>query len=166
MHIGLIADTHGLLRPEAVAALEGSDLIIHAGDVGREAVLDALRALAPVAAVRGNVDTDPWARELPERLDLEADGLRIRVTHIRPRKADRDVTDVVIFGHSHQPLVECSGGVLWVNPGSAGPRRFRLPVSIGHLYRGATGPSARLESLDVPPAADRRERSRAGKRTR
>lgn len=169
VHIGLIADTHGLLRPQAVAALEGADLIIHAGDVGRQLVLDGLRALAPVAAVRGNVDTGPWAADLPDRLDMEADGLRIRVIHIRPRRPDRDVADgadVVIFGHSHQPLVEESGGVLWVNPGSAGPQRFRLPVSIGHLHRRASGPAARLEVLDVPQPVSRKPLRRDAKGAR
>lgn len=134
--IGVISDTHGLLRPEAVAALAGSQLIIHAGDVGDAAILERLRRIAPLHAVRGNVDVEPWARELPETAVVEAAGLSLYVIH---NIADLDLKPqaagfaAVIFGHSHQPEIENRKGVLYFNPGSAGPRRFRLPVTVGCL---------------------------------
>jgi putative phosphoesterase len=136
MRIGLISDTHGLLRPEALAALQGCAQIIHAGDIGKPAVLDGLRALAPREAIRGNIDTAEWARELPERLDLRIGGLSLHVLHdlkqldIDPLAAG---IDVVIAGHSHKPKVEQRDGVLYINPGSAGPRRFSLPISLALL---------------------------------
>ena len=138
MRIGLIADTHGLLRPEAVSLMAGADAILHAGDVGRDHVLDGLGALAPVHAVRGNVDRAGAVRDLPDRLELELLGVTIVVIHERPAPSEVPDADVVVFGHSHQPIVEESGGRLWINPGSAGPRRFRLPVSVGwlNLYCG------------------------------
>ena len=124
MRIGLISDTHGLLRPEAANALAGSDLILHAGDVGAPGILDELEKIAPVRAVRGNVDIEAWARRLPATRDVEAEGRVIHLLHnvgqLVPGRFD-----VVVFGHSHQPLVETRNGVLFVNPGSAGPRRFR-----------------------------------------
>jgi len=131
MRIGLISDTHGLLRPEAVAALQGCAQIIHAGDIGKPQVLDGLRAIAPLEAIRGNIDTADWAQVLPERLDLRIGGLTLHVLHdlkqldIDPLAAG---VDVVIAGHSHKPKVERRDGVLYVNPGSAGPRRFSLPI--------------------------------------
>ena len=134
--VGVISDTHGLLRPEAVAALAGSRFIVHAGDVGDAAILDRLRQIAPVHAVRGNVDVEPWARELPETTVVEAGGASLYVLH---NIADLDLKPqaagfaAVIFGHSHQPEIESRKGVLYFNPGSAGPRRFRLPVSLGRL---------------------------------
>ncbi|MDH0185041.1 metallophosphatase family protein [Stutzerimonas stutzeri] len=133
MRIGLISDTHGLLRPEAVAALQGCAQIIHAGDIGKPQVLDGLRAIAPLEAIRGNIDTADWAQVLPERLDLRIGGLTLHVLHdlkqldIDPLAAG---VDVVIAGHSHKPKVERRDGVLYVNPGSAGPRRFSLPISL------------------------------------
>ncbi len=136
MRIGLISDTHGLLRPEAVAALQGCDQIIHAGDIGKPQVLDGLRAIAPLEAIRGNIDTADWAQVLPERLDLRIEGLTLHVLHdlkqldIDPLAAG---VDVVIAGHSHKPKVERRDGVLYVNPGSAGPRRFSLPISLALL---------------------------------
>ncbi|HCL16330.1 MAG TPA: YfcE family phosphodiesterase [Pseudomonas sp.] len=136
MRIGLISDTHGLLRPEAVAALQGCAQIIHAGDIGKPQVLDGLRAIAPLEAIRGNIDTADWAQVLPERLDLRIGGLTLHVLHdlkqldIDPLAAG---VDVVIAGHSHQPKVERRDGVLYVNPGSAGPRRFSLPISLALL---------------------------------
>ncbi|RRU76399.1 metallophosphoesterase [Stutzerimonas xanthomarina] len=136
MRIGLISDTHGLLRPEALAALQGCARIIHAGDIGKPAVLDGLRAIAPLEAIRGNIDTAEWARELPERLDLRIGGLSLHVLHdlkqldIDPLAAG---IDVVIAGHSHKPKVEQRDGVLYINPGSAGPRRFSLPISLALL---------------------------------
>ena len=136
MRIGLISDTHGLLRPEAVAALQGCAQIIHAGDIGKPQVLDGLRAIAPLEAIRGNIDTADWAQVLPERLDLRIGGLTLHVLHdlkqldIDPLAAG---VDVVIAGHSHKPTVERRDGVLYVNPGSAGPRRFSLPISLALL---------------------------------
>ncbi|MDH0211992.1 metallophosphoesterase family protein [Stutzerimonas stutzeri] len=136
MRIGLISDTHGLLRPEAVAALRGCAQIIHAGDIGKPQVLDGLRVIAPLEAIRGNIDTADWAQVLPERLDLRIGGLTLHVLHdlkqldIDPLAAG---VDVVIAGHSHKPKVERRDGVLYVNPGSAGPRRFSLPISLALL---------------------------------
>ncbi|MCQ2032950.1 MULTISPECIES: metallophosphoesterase family protein [Stutzerimonas stutzeri subgroup] len=136
MRIGLISDTHGLLRPEALAALQGCAQIIHAGDIGKPQVLDGLRAIAPLEAIRGNIDTADWALELPERLDLRIGGLTLHVLHdlkqmdIDPLAAG---IDVVIAGHSHKPKVGRRDGVLYINPGSAGPRRFSLPISLALL---------------------------------
>jgi hypothetical protein len=137
--LGLISDTHGLLRPEAVRALSGSDLIIHAGDVGGPEILDALRAVAPVTAVRGNVDTGPWASALPATAVAEIGGAIIYVLHdvneldLNPAAAG---FGVVVSGHSHQPRSEERGGVLFVNPGSAGRRRFKLPITVARLDLG------------------------------
>jgi uncharacterized protein len=134
--IGVISDTHRLLRPEAEAALAGSDLIVHAGDIGDVAVLDRLGAIAPVTAVRGNNDRGAWAARLGETEVLEVSGRRLYVLHdlktlaLDPRAAG---VDVVIAGHSHRPSVERRDGVLYVNPGSAGPRRFSLPVSLARI---------------------------------
>ena len=134
--IGIISDTHGLLRPEAIAALEGCDRIIHAGDVGSADVLNQLRRLAPVVAVRGNVDKGRWANALPYSAVVELDGHAIHVIHIL---ADLDLqalpagTCAVVFGHSHQPSIEERDGVLFLNPGSAGPRRFKSPVSVARM---------------------------------
>ena len=136
MRIGVISDTHGLLRPEAIAALSGSDRILHAGDVGDPEIIDRLRELAPVTAVRGNVDRDPWAAALPETELVEVVGVSIYMLHdlaqlnLKPEPAG---FRVVIYGHSHRPKVEEKNGVLYFNPGSAGPRRFQLPVSLGRL---------------------------------
>ena len=134
--IGVISDTHGLLRPEAVDALRGSDRIIHAGDVGAPAILYKLRDIAPMTAVRGNVDQGDWAGELPETDVLESGGILIYVLHdlqqldLKPVGAG---VAVVVSGHSHVPKQEMRDGVLYFNPGSAGPRRFKLPLSIGKL---------------------------------
>jgi putative phosphoesterase len=134
--IGLISDTHGLLRPQALRALEGSDLIIHAGDVGDQEILEALKTLAPVFAVRGNVDTEPWALALPESEIVETDSATIYVLH-DVHALDLDPVaagfQIVISGHSHKPARTEHGGVLFLNPGSAGPRRFDLPVTVAHL---------------------------------
>ena len=134
--IGLISDTHGLVRPEALAALKGVELIVHAGDIGKPDVLNCLQAIAPLAAIKGNNDTAPWARHIPEILDLYLSDRTVRVIHnIRDSEANLRAAgiDVVISGHSHKPLVETRGNVLFVNPGSAGPRRFKLPVTVGLL---------------------------------
>ena len=130
--IGLISDTHGLLRPEALRALEGSDLIIHAGDVGKPEILDALRAIAPVVAVRGNIDTGAWADSLPETASAE----EIFVLHdvkqlaVEPHAAG---FRVVVSGHSHRPGSAERDSILYINPGSAGPRRFKLPITVARL---------------------------------
>jgi putative phosphoesterase len=134
--VGVISDTHGLLRPEAISALRGSDVIIHAGDIGDPQILKELRAIAPVTAVRGNTDREAWARELPRNEALEAAGVSIYVVHILGEmdlKPEAAGFAVVISGHSHVPKQEVRNGVLYFNPGSAGPRRFRLPVSLGRL---------------------------------
>ena len=133
--VGVVSDTHGLLRPEAVEALRGSDVILHAGDVGGTHVLQELAELAPVIAVRGNVDGG-WAHLLPERRRLELGEVPVLLLHDRALLGVDPAAEglrVVVFGHSHQPLADRRCGVLWFNPGSAGPRRFRLPVSVGRL---------------------------------
>ena len=136
MKIGVISDTHGLLRPEALAALSGSEFIIHAGDIGSATILDRLAEIAPVTAVRGNVDREQWARNLPPTNVLEADGVAIYVVHNLQEldlKPEASGFAAVICGHSHIPKLEKKNGVLYFNPGSAGPRRFRLPVGLGRL---------------------------------
>lgn len=151
MRIGLISDTHGLLRPEALSALQGCQRIIHAGDIGKAAVLDELRALAPVDVIRGNIDTADWAQALPERLDLRIGGLRLYVLHdLKELDLDPAPTgiDVVIAGHSHQPKIERRDDVLYINPGSAGPRRFRLPISVALLQLEDGDAQAELIRLD------------------
>jgi len=134
--IGLISDTHGLLRPEALDALHGSDLILHAGDIGKPEILDELRKLAPVIAIRGNVDTSPWAKKLKETELVETAAATFYLIHnineldLAPSAAG---IHVVLFGHSHQPAQYEKDGVLYINPGSAGPRRFNLPISLARL---------------------------------
>lgn len=148
--IGVISDTHGLLRPEAVEALRGSDLIIHAGDVGSEEVLEKLRDIAPVVAVRGNNDYGPWAAGLADVEVVHANGFRLYVLHdldqlsIDPRTAE---ISAVIAGHSHKPQIEHRDKVLFLNPGSAGPRRFTLPIAIAHLHVGARQIEAEIVEL-------------------
>lgn len=136
MIVGVISDTHGLLRSKALEALRGSDAIIHAGDVGREEILRALKQIAPLTVVRGNIDTSPWARKLPSTNVFEIAGKSIYVLH-NIDELDLDPAaagfSAVIFGHSHRPLTENRKGVLFFNPGSAGPRRFNLPISVGRL---------------------------------
>jgi putative phosphoesterase len=134
--IGLISDTHGLLRLQALRALEGSDLIIHAGDVGDPEILEALKTLAPVIVVRGNVDTDPWALALPETEVIETVTATIYVLHdVHALDLDPAAAgfQIVVSGHSHKPARTEQGGVLFLNPGSAGPRRFDLPVTVARL---------------------------------
>jgi putative phosphoesterase len=150
--IGVISDTHGLVRPEALRALKGSDLIVHAGDIGAPEVLETLRTVAPVVAIRGNNDRAAWARDLPDTEVVERAGRSLYVLHdvheldLDPRAAG---FDAVIAGHSHQPRIERRGGVLYLNPGSAGPRRFRLPVAVARLDVRARGLEARILTLDV-----------------
>src|SRR5690349_21254746 len=134
--IGVISDTHGLLRPEAIAALRGSDLLLHAGDIGAEDILRRLSEIAPVVSVRGNNDTQPWARALPETADVDILGMRIHLLHHLAEllvDPEREGIRVVVCGHSHTPRNETRNKVLYFNPGSAGPRRFRLPVTLGFL---------------------------------
>ena len=136
MIIGIISDTHGLLRPEAVAALRGSEHIIHAGDIGSPEIIPLLEKIAPVTAIRGNVDTEAWAGRFAETEVVELGGLHIYVIHdanaldLNPKAAG---FAAVISGHSHQPKQETKDGVLYFNPGSAGPRRFKLAISVGRL---------------------------------
>lgn len=152
MRLGLISDTHGLLRPEAVRALAGVELILHAGDIGRAEVLTQLGVIAPVVAVRGNNDREDWARTLPDTEVVDVGGLLIYILH------DIDELDlapdaagfhVVVAGHSHRPAVARKDGVLFVNPGSAGPRRFSLPVSLAFLDIQDGEPRARIEILEI-----------------
>jgi len=135
--IGVISDTHGLLRPEAKEALKGVDFILHAGDIGKPQVLEELRAIAPVIVVRGNNDKGQWADAIPERKVFEIGVIAIYILHDL-KELDLDPATagfkVVISGHSHQPSLKESRGVLFLNPGSAGPRRFKLPVSVAHLH--------------------------------
>jgi hypothetical protein len=160
LEVGVVSDTHGLVRKEALKALAGAEVILHAGDVGDGEVLKALQLLAPVFAVRGNVDGG-WARLLPERRLLELGGASVLLLHDRAlvgpdpfeegrkRRAHDGADRVIVFGHSHQPLAEPKDGVLWFNPGSCGPRRFSLPVSVGRLTIEDGRVRHRLVTLDV-----------------
>ena len=142
--IGLVSDTHDLLRPEVLDFLRGSDHIVHAGDICDESVLQALAALAPLTAVRGNNDRGAWAARLPEAETVQLAGVKLHVVHDLKELALPVGARVVVSGHSHQPRVEERDGVLYVNPGSAGPRRFRLPISAGELRVAAGQVSAHL----------------------
>jgi len=150
--IGVISDTHGLLRPEAIAALRGVELIIHAGDIGRPEIISQLCAIAPTFAVRGNVDTQAWAADLPEQGAVRMGKLLCWVLHDISRL---DVDPVaagfaaVVCGHSHRPRIATRQGVVYLNPGSAGPRRFRLPVTVARLNVSAR--TIRPEILTLAP---------------
>jgi uncharacterized protein len=149
--IGVISDTHGLLRPEGLRALRGSDRILHAGDVGAPEILEALAQIAPVTAIRGNIDTDVWARALPKTEVVEAGGVPIYMLHDLGQldlKLGAAGFRVVVYGHSHQPKIEEKNGVLYFNPGSAGPCRFHLPVSVGRLMIEAGKVRAELVELE------------------
>ena len=152
MNIGVISDTHGLLRSEALKALRGSNFIIHAGDIGDAQILEELESIAPVTAVRGNVDREAWSRKIPSTNLLEVDGASLYVLHIlqeldlKPEAAD---FQAVVYGHSHVPKQEWKNGVLYFNPGSAGPRRFRLPVTIGKLLLRKNKLSGEIIELSV-----------------
>lgn len=135
--VGVISDTHGLLRSEAMEVLTTSDLILHAGDIGKPEVLESLRAIAPVIAVRGNIDKDGWAEAIPTCETVKVEDVSIYVLHILKELTLDPVTSglqVVISGHSHKPIIEKRDGTLFVNPGSAGPRRFKLPISVARLH--------------------------------
>jgi putative phosphoesterase len=157
--IGVISDTHGLLRPEAVEFLEGSAQLIHAGDVGSADVLKRLAALAPLTAVRGNNDTGAWAKGLGETGVVDVGPTSIFVLHeiAQLRRVQLPLrARVVVYGHSHQPVIEERDGVLYLNPGSAGPRRFKLPVSVAELVVGDDGSvAARIHELSVTPVSAR-----------
>ena len=151
--IGVISDTHGLLRPEALTQLMGAERIVHAGDIGSPNVLEKLETVAPVTAIRGNNDKAPWAENLPDTLLFEVRGHTIHVLHdlaqidLSPKAAG---VDVVISGHSHKPGIEEHEGVLFINPGSAGPRRFRLPIAVAKLYIGDDSVHAEIIELKIP----------------
>jgi putative phosphoesterase len=150
--VGVLSDTHGLLRPEAVIFLRGCDRIVHGGDIGRSEILEELRSLAPVTAVRGNNDRGVWADQLHETQVLEVDAVLLYVVHDLAR-LDSDPAAagfrVVISGHSHKPRMEKRDGVLYFNPGSCGPRRFKLPVSVGELTIDGDELSGRLVELKL-----------------
>jgi len=158
--IGLISDTHGLLREEALRALNGCDAIVHAGDVDRQEILDKLRELAPVVAVRGNIDTEAWARVLPQSQVLQADGANLCVIHnldaldLKPSSVD---FQIVVSGHTHRPAQFEKEGVLYVNPGSAGPRRFSLPITVAHLTQ--VGGRWQMQLIECGSADETVERS-------
>jgi len=149
LRIGLISDTHGLLRPEARVALRGSAHILHAGDICDPSVLDKLAEIAPVTAVRGNNDRGDWAEALPEQVTVEFGGVRIRMVHDAADVPEPVEADVVVTGHSHKPAISRNGRVLYVNPGSAGPPRFKLPISVGFLEIADGQARARLQTLEV-----------------
>jgi putative phosphoesterase len=150
--VGVISDTHGLLRPEAVRALAGVERIVHAGDIGSPDVLAALTRIAPVSAVRGNNDREAWATDIPETEVVEVGEVSLYVLHdlheldLDPRAAG---FAAVIAGHSHQPRLDERDGVLYLNPGSAGPRRFRLPISLARLTVSGPRVQARLVTLEI-----------------
>lgn len=152
IRIGLISDTHGLLRPQALAALADTQVILHAGDIGDPDIIDALGRIAPVHAVRGNNDTAPWTQCFAETLQLEAEGVLLYMLHdVKTLAVDPAAAGIrmVIAGHSHRPLILEKNGVLFVNPGSAGPRRFRLPVSVGYIDIVDGKATAQIRMLDI-----------------
>lgn len=150
LRVGLISDTHGLLRPEARAFLVGCDYIVHGGDIGEPTILDELAVIAPLIAVRGNNDTQPWAARLPVTEMIRVGNVFVYVIH---DLAELDIDPgaagvrVVVSGHSHQPMMEERDGILYVNPGSSGPRRFKLPISVGEIIVSGTAVRARLVHL-------------------
>ena len=154
--LGIISDTHGLLRPQAVAFLQGCDRILHGGDIGNAEVLTRLSTIAPVTAIRGNNDKGAWAASIPETEFFEFAGIHIYALHdisqfdIDPAAAG---IQIVVSGHSHKPLIEQRDGVHFVNPGSAGPRRFKLPISVAEIFIVGGAISSRLVDLKIEPAA-------------
>lgn len=168
MNVGVISDTHGLIRPEALTALRGSDLILHAGDIGSADVLEALREIAPVTAIRGNNDTDAWAKRIPEVVDLRIEDTNIHMLH-SVKEVDADAAtkaNVIISGHSHRPSIERRDQVLYLNPGSAGPRRFKLPVSVAILSISGAQVRARIVELALESETTALVRKASGKRAR
>jgi putative phosphoesterase len=153
MLVGVISDTHGLLRPEALVALAEAEQILHAGDVGDPRILDALREIAPVTAIRGNVDVHGDCSRLPATEAVEVGGRLFYLVHsVRDLDIDPVAAEVavVVSGHSHKPGIERKKGVMYLNPGSAGPRRFNLPVSVALVTVGESGVEARIVELEVP----------------
>ena len=151
--IGVISDTHGLVRPEAIAALKGSELILHAGDIGKPQVLESLASIAPVLAIRGNNDREIWAQKIPDILKLRINGARVYIIHdVNDLEIDPGAAGfhAVISGHSHKPGLVRRDGTIFLNPGSAGPRRFKLPVAVSRLtVRGQTV-RAKVIELKIP----------------
>lgn len=150
--VGVISDTHSLLRKEAVSVLQGADLIIHAGDIGDESVIDDLKKIAPVRAIRGNIDKGEWADVFPDDDMIEIEGRYIYVIHnLREMELDPVAAGfaAVISGHSHQPRQEMVDDVLYLNPGSAGPRRFRLPVALAYMNISDDGIEAGIRELNI-----------------
>lgn len=152
IRLGVISDTHGLIRPQALDALRGCQALLHAGDIGSREVLDALQALAPVTCVRGNNDLDDWASRIPESITIEIESVRIHLLHdlkelVLDPAAQR--LGVIVAGHSHRPAMQTRGGVLYFNPGSAGPRRFKLPVAVGVLEVGNGAVQGRIVELNI-----------------
>jgi len=150
--VGVISDTHGLMRPEALAALKDSELIIHAGDIGKADVLDSLNRIAPLLAIRGNNDREAWAKGMAEVLNLQVNGVKFQVIH-NVHEIEEDPIEgkisVVISGHSHQPSVVKRDEILFVNPGSAGPRRFKLPVSVARIHLTKNNLRAAIVELKI-----------------
>jgi putative phosphoesterase len=150
LRVGLISDTHGLLRPQARAFLLGCDYIVHGGDIGEPTILDELAAIAPLIAVRGNNDTEPWAARLPVTEMIRVGNVFVYVIH---NLAELDIDPgaagvrVVVSGHSHKPMMQERDGILYVNPGSSGPRRFKLPISVGEIIVSGSAVNARLVDL-------------------
>jgi uncharacterized protein len=147
---GLISDTHGLLRPEVFRVFKGVDVILHAGDIGKPEILEHLQTIAPVIAVRGNNDKGGWAKRLPASRIAEIGTVRVFIIHdLKEQKTElqTDDVEVVVSGHSHHPLIERRGHILFINPGSAGPRRFTLPVSVARLTIQGTRVNAKLVTV-------------------
>ena len=152
LRVGLISDTHGLLRPQALAAMQGSDYIVHGGDIGNSVIVEQLRAIAPLTVVRGNNDTASWAASLPDTAMLELGEFKLVAVHDIATLAVDPVAAgvrVIVCGHSHCPTLTWRNGILYVNPGSAGPRRFKLPVSVAELLVDGPAVTARVIKLDV-----------------
>jgi uncharacterized protein len=149
--IGIISDTHGLLRPEAERRLAGVDHIVHAGDIGRPEIVGELRRIAPVTAVRGNVDRSEWARQYPDTTLVSLGGKSVYVLHdLKTLHMDPAAIDVIVSGHSHVPKIETVGSTLYINPGSAGPRRFKLPITLAILELLSDGLRSEIHDLEVP----------------
>lgn len=152
LRIGVISDTHGLLRPEALAQMQGSDFIVHAGDIGNPDILAQLAAIAPLTVVRGNNDYAPWGAAIPEEARLEVGGISLYAVHNIATLAIDPVAagiHVVISGHSHCPTKQFHGGILYLNPGSAGPRRFKLPIAVAEILVDGASFTARVIELDL-----------------
>lgn len=150
--VGLISDTHGLIRPQALTALKDAEIIIHAGDIGKPEVLWALKGIAPVLAIRGNNDREAWARDIPDVLNLQINGFKLQVIH-NVHEIDDDPLPhgfcAIISGHSHKPGIVTRDKIVFVNPGSAGPRRFKLPVAVGKIRLEKNKLRARIIELTI-----------------